>query len=106
MKRIIDVERKPRICPVCKEGQVVPIIYGSGDYSCIEFLLEYQKEGYMGGDNIPRRAPMWACMSCEKRFRKVNPDGSDAPVKIRLLKNERKNGKIKINFNTLPLDDE
>ena len=106
MKRIIDVTRKPRICPVCKEGQIVPIIYGTGDYTCLQFLIEYRKEGYMGGDTIPRRAPMWACMTCEKRFRKVNQDGSDAPIKIRLLKNERRDGKVQINLSTLPDKDE
>lgn len=33
-------------------------------------------------------------MDVERKLRKVNFDGTDAPVKIRLLKNERK-GKIK-----------
>ena len=43
----------------------------------------------MGGDNIPRRPPIWACGCGCKRFRKVNPDGTDAPVKVKLLKNVR-----------------
>lgn len=41
----------------------------------------------MGGDNIPRRPPIWACSCGCKRFRKVNPDGSDAQVKPKMLKN-------------------
>ena len=52
--RIIDVVRKPRKCPVCGE-RVVDIIYGTGDMTEIEFLLEYRLEGILGGDNIPRR---------------------------------------------------
>lgn len=53
----------------------------------IEFLLEYRKSAIMGGDNVPRRPPIWACSCGCKRFRKVNPDGSDAPVKVKMLKN-------------------
>lgn len=44
----------------------------------------------MGGDNIPRRPPIWACACGCKRFRKVNSDGPDALVKTKLLKNVRK----------------
>jgi len=74
--RIIDVTRKPAKCPVCG-GQVVDIIYGTGDMTEADFLLEYRQDGYMGGDNIPRRPPIWACSCGCKRFRKVNPDGTD-----------------------------
>lgn len=56
----------------------------------IDFALEYRKEGIMGGDNIPRRPPIWACVCGCLRFRKVNPDGTDASVKVKLLKNTRK----------------
>ncbi|MFA7205726.1 MAG: hypothetical protein WC102_05265 [Saccharofermentanales bacterium] len=87
--RIIDVTRKPAKCPVCGE-RVVDIIYGTGDMTESEFLLEYRCEGIMGGDNIPRRPPIWACSCGCKRFRKVNPDGTDAPVKVKLLKDVRK----------------
>ncbi|MEZ7762048.1 hypothetical protein O3689_02240 [Prevotella nigrescens] len=97
--RIIDVERKPSKCPVCGE-RVVDIIYGTGDMTEIEFVLEYRKEGIMGGDNIPRRPPIWACSCGCKRFRKVNPDGTDAPVKVKLLKNIRKAPADKINWET------
>ena len=45
--RIIDVERKPRQCPICKE-RVVDVIYGTSDMSEVEFLLEYQRDGSMG----------------------------------------------------------
>lgn len=99
--RIIDVLRKPRICPVCKEGEVFPIVYGTGDYTEIDFLLEYGKTCIMGGDNIPRRPPMWECSACGKRFRKVNPDGTDASVKLRLLKNEKHDGKIQFTDNNI-----
>lgn len=97
--RIIDVERKPTKCPVCGE-RVVDIIYGTGDMTEIDFMLEYRKEGIMGGDNIPRRPPIWACSCGCKRFRKVNPDGTDAPVKVKLLKNIRKAPADKINWQT------
>lgn len=97
--RIIDVERKPTKCPVCGE-RVVDIIYGTGDMTEIDFMLEYRKEGIMGGDNIPRRPPIWACSCGCKRFRKVNPDGTDAPVKVKLLKNIHKAPADKINWET------
>ena len=41
--RIIDVLRKPQKCPVCGE-RVVDIIYGTGDMTEIEFVMEYRKE--------------------------------------------------------------
>lgn len=86
--RIINVVRKPRKCPVCGE-RVVDIIYGTGEMTEIEYLLEYRREGIMGGDNIPRRPPIWACCCGCKRFRKVNPDGTDAAVKVKMLKDIR-----------------
>ena len=95
--RIINVERKPSKCPVCGE-RVVDIIYGTGDMTEIEFTLKYRKEGIMGGDNIPRRPPIWACVCGCKRFRKVNSDGTDAPVKVKLLKNIRKAPATKITW--------
>ena len=77
--RILNVTRKPVHCPKCgKDVEVWPIVY---------------KTAVMGGDNIPRRPPIWGCSCCNTRFRKVLPDGTDAPVKLRLLKNERR-GKI------------
>ena len=87
--RIIDVERKPSKCPVCGE-RVVDIIYGTGEMTEYEFLMAYRRDGIMGGDNIPRRPPIWACSCGCKRFRKVNADGTDAPVKVKMLKNIRK----------------
>jgi hypothetical protein len=88
--RIINVKRKPTKCPICGE-RVVDIIYGTGIMTEIDFALEYRKEGIMGGDNIPRRPPIWAYVCGCLRFRKVNPDGTDASVKvIKLLKNTRK----------------
>lgn len=56
----------------------------------IDFVLEYRKETIMGGDNIPHRPPIWSCACGCKRFRKINLDGSDAVVKVKLLKNMRK----------------
>lgn len=97
--RIINVERKPTKCPACG-SRVVDIIYGTGDMTEIEFMLEYRKEGIMGGDNIPRRPPIWACSCGCKRFRKVNSDGTDASVKVKLLKNIRKAPAEKINWET------
>ena len=86
--RIVDVQRKPRKCPVCGE-RVVDIIYVTGDMTEIDFLLEYRREGIMGGDNVPRRPPIWACCCGCKRFRKVNADGTDAAVKVTMLKDIR-----------------
>jgi hypothetical protein len=86
---IIDVERKPRQCPVCG-SEVVDIIYGTGDMTELDFTLAYRKPAMMGGDNIPRRPPIWACSCGCKRFRKVYFDGSDVPVKVKLLKNVRR----------------
>ena len=76
------------------------IVYGTGDMTEPEFLLEYRREGIMGGNNIPKRPPIWACGSGCKRFRKVNPDGTDAPVKVKLLKNVRKKPLTLIEFST------
>ena len=76
--RIINVTRKPSKCPDCGSS-VVDIIYGTGD-------------------SIPRRAPIWSCSCGCKRFRKVNPDGSDATVKVKVLKNMRKAPATKINW--------
>ena len=61
---IINVYRKPQKCPVCG-GRVVDIIYGTGDMTEWEYLLEYRRDGIMGGDNIPRRPPIWACAAGE-----------------------------------------
>lgn len=97
--RIINVQRKPRKCPICGEP-VVDIIYGTGDMTEAEFLMEYRREGMMGGDLIPRRPPIWACACGCKRFRKVNPDGTDAPVKVKLLKNVRRRPLATIEFET------
>ena len=54
--RIIDVERKPRRCPKCGEP-VLDIIYGTGDMTEIEFVMEYRRESIMGSDNILRCPP-------------------------------------------------
>ena len=97
--RIIDVEREPRKCPVCG-GSVVDIIYGTGDMTEVEFLLKYRREGMMGGDSIPHRPPIWECSCGCKRFRKVKPDGTDAPVKVKMLKNIRKASAEIINWET------
>ena len=91
--------RKPTKCPICGEP-VVDIIYGTGDMTEAEFLMEYRREGIMGGDNIPRRPPIWACACGCKRFRKVNPDGTDAPVKVKMLKNVRRRPLAMIVFET------
>ena len=97
--RIINVTRKPRKCPICGEP-VVDIIYGTGDMTEAEFLMKYRREGMMGGDIIPKRPPIWACACGCKRFRKVNPDGTDAPVKVKLLKNVRRRPLATIVFET------
>ncbi len=87
--RIINVTRKPSKCPVCGEN-VVDIVYGTGDMTEMDFMLKYRKTAIMGGDDIPRRPPIWSCSCGCKRFRKVNLDGTDAPVKVKILKNIRK----------------
>lgn len=95
--RITNVTRKPQKCPVC-DSEVVDIIYGTGDMTEIEFMFEYRKTAIMGGDNIPRRPPIWCCSCGCKRFHKVNPDGTDAPVKVKMLKNIRKTPATRINW--------
>lgn len=97
--KIIDVTRKPRKCPVCGE-RVVDIIYGTGDMTEFEFFMKYRRDGMMGGDNIPRRPPIWACVCGCRRFRKVNEDGTDAPVKVKMLKDIRKKPARLINWET------
>lgn len=87
--QIINVTRKPSKCPVCG-SEVVDIVYGTGDMTEMDFMLEYRKTAIMGGDNIPLRPPIWCCSCGCKRFRKVNEDGTDAPVKVKMLKNIRK----------------
>lgn len=74
---IINVKHKPLKCPVCG-SPIVDIIYRTGDMTEVDFVLEYRKEGIMGRNNIPRRPPIWSRSCGCKRFRKVNPDGSDA----------------------------
>lgn len=86
--RIIDVYRKPSKCPVCG-GDVVDIVYETGDTTEMEYFLWFRKPAIMGGDNIPRRPPIWACSNGCKRFRKINLDGTDAPVKVKKMKNMR-----------------
>ena len=71
------------------------------------YILEREKQnkpvdrgGILGGDVIPRRPPIWACSCGCKRFRKVNADGSDASVKVKMLKNIRKRSAKVINWET------
>ena len=95
--QIIDVLRKPQKCPVCG-GEIVDIIYETGDLTEAEYFLWYRKPGIMGGDNIPRRPPIWACSCGCKRFRKVLPDGSDAPVIVKKLGRMRQAPATTINW--------
>ena len=74
------------------------IIYGTGEMMEIEYLLEYRWEEMLGGDNIPRRPPIWECVCGCRRFRKVNRDGMDALVKVKMLKNIRKAPATLINW--------
>ena len=61
--RIIDVELKPRKCPKCGEP-VVDIIYGTGDMTEIEFVMEYRRESIMDSDNILRCPPYLGMCFC------------------------------------------
>lgn len=101
--RIINVTRKPTKCPNCGE-KVVDIVYGTGDMTEIEFALQYRKEAIMGGDNIPRRPPIWCCSCGCKRFRKVNPEGTDVAVKVKMLKDTRKAPASVINWSSSMVD--
>lgn len=98
--RIVNVLRKPGKCPVCGEP-VWDIIYGTGDMTEVEFLYQYRKNASMGGDRIPRRPPMWECSCGCLRFRKVNADGTDAKVKLKMLKDIRPAPLTKISWQTL-----
>lgn len=102
--KIINVTRKPSKCPVCG-GEVVDIIYGTGDMTEVEFLFAYRRAGMMGGDTIPRRPPIWECSCGCRRFRKVNADGTDSPVKVKLLKNMRKRPATVIHWTTKKASD-
>ena len=60
--------------------------------------MEYRKNAIMSGDIIPCRPPIWAYSCGCKRFRKINPEGTDAPVKVKLLKNTKPNPASVINW--------
>lgn len=66
-----------------------------------EFLYQYRKSASMGGDRILRRPPMWECSCGCLRFRKVNANGTDAKVKLKLLKDIRPAPLTKISWQTL-----
>lgn len=87
--RIINVMRKPAKCPRCG-SQVLNIVYGTGELTEPDILFAYRKSVICGGDEIPRRPPVWACSCGCVRFRKVNADGTDAQVKVKMLKNLRR----------------
>ena len=53
---IINVTRKPLKCPVCNIPRV-DMIYGTGDMTEVDFVLEYKKS-IMGGSNIPCHSPI------------------------------------------------
>lgn len=93
--RIANVLRKPGKCPVWD------IVYGTGDMTEVEFLYQYCKNASMGGDRLPRRPPMWECCCGCMRFRKVNADGTDAKVKLKMLKDMRPAPLTKISWQTL-----
>lgn len=93
--RIANVLRKPGKCPV------LDIVYGTGDMTEVEFLYQYRKNASMGGERIPRRPPIWECSCGCLRFRKVNADGTDAKVRIKMLKNVRPAPLTKISWQTL-----
>lgn len=95
--RIVDVLRKPAKCPVCG-GPVVDIVYGTGEMEEWEFLMRYRKIAIMGGDVIPRNPPVWACSAGCRRFRKVNPDGTVADIRVRMLKHVRPDPASVINW--------
>ena len=102
--RIVNVLRKPSKCPVCGEA-VWDIIYGTGDMTEVEFLYRYRKSASMCGDRIPRRPPLWECSCGCLRFRKVYPDGTDARVKIKTLKDVRPASLSKIVWTTSQCDE-
>lgn len=54
--------------------------------------------------NIPRRPPIWCCSCGCKRFRKVNPDGTDVAVKVKMLKDTRKAPASVINWSSSMVD--
>lgn len=95
--RIANVLRKPGKCPVWD------IVYGAGDMTEVEFLYQYRKNASMGGERIPHRPPIWECSCGCLRFRKVNSDGTDAKVKIKIkmLKDMRPAPLTKICWQTI-----
>lgn len=67
----------------------------------VEFLYQYRKNTSMGGDRIPRRPPMWEGSCGCLQFRKVNADGTDAKVKVKMLKDMRPAPLTMISWQTL-----
>lgn len=55
--------RKPRKCPACGEGKVVPIVYG---YPGGEMIRKSgEGEITLGGCVISPEDPSWQCLACD-----------------------------------------
>ena len=59
---------KPKICPKCGSGEIVPIVYGYP----LESLMEEAKQGKveLGGCCVSDNDPDFKCKSCGSEFRK------------------------------------
>lgn len=60
---------KPRICPNCGSGKVLPIVYG---YPGPEMMEEYDDEKILlGGCCITGDDPEWGCADCDHLWGKL-----------------------------------
>lgn len=58
--------KKPRKCPYCGAGQIIPIVYGLPNN---DLRLEAEKGLiYLGGCCVDESNPEWYCKLCKKQF--------------------------------------
>lgn len=62
-KRIVSSPRKPRICPICGDNHIVPILYGE---PTAEAVAEADAgKIILGGCCLTENNPTWGCTSCQ-----------------------------------------
>ena len=69
---IIEVTRKPRTCPICKNKVIGTILYGMPSFSKkLEIEIESGKT-ILGGCVIYDISPQWGCTKCNTRFHRTH----------------------------------
>jgi hypothetical protein len=67
-ERMTTKSKKPRVCPRCGSGNVIPIVYG---YPSPELEKQSQRGKVMlGGCCVGDDNTQWYCKECENRWRK------------------------------------